>query len=187
MSRETAALPRGTGAEVRRVEVDGRFEAISADGFWWECRKARLDPAVHMFVVVVDSGIALWDVTLASEALLQLSRKKLTVAYIRNAIGGSMALAASCRVVFAHPHATIGALGCFSELPLSDEEEVALNACKIREFHAARPEINPHAWGVLLYSVVNGTGAGQLGIIDFIASSEAEMLALFKVAKDKTQ
>ena len=174
-SRESESFPRMDlqTAPVRRCEISGRFTGLSSEGVFWAARRARLDPAVQMFVLVIDSGISAWYVEDAADALLRLSAEKPTLAYIKNAMGSTLLLATCCRHVFAHPHATIGGLSAWTDRPISDHDLATLNGTTMSRLADMRPSVNPHAWGQMLFNVFNGTAAEQLGVVDGLADSEA--------------
>jgi hypothetical protein len=146
-----------------------------------------VDPAVEAVSAKIDSGLAPFDVSDAADILLRLSKVKFTAAYIRNAIGSSLILASCCRVVFAHPHATIGMLSAFAGSKIGADDWAQLDGSTMARLAGLRPHVNPHTWGNLLFNVVNGVAAEQLGVVDFLASSEAEMLSKFKLSAEATR
>lgn len=182
-SQATSAMPdfESTEAPVRRIAIAGKFDALAEHGLDLACHAARQDPAVKLVSLRFECLSAKPDVSWACEAVAKLSREKPTFAYVDYALGASLAIAAQCRAVVAHPCCEVGLLDCFQcEDQLPDEWEVQINAHTMRTLAAARPEVRPHVWARLLGGTYHGEQAEAAGIVDFLRSSERSMLKTWK-------
>lgn len=124
------------------------------------------------FTLAVDSAGACWpcpEAHRAIEAVLQLRKRSLTLAFIDEALGPSYLLAASCGAVLASP---VAAIGKFEFANDTERGVFAMLAADARPWLEARPQ-----WLATCGGIVSGEAAETLRMVDGLADSVEHVLA----------